>query len=242
MSSPRVRLLAACAVLSGLVVVGVLGVALQRSPATTAATAAHCLDRSALARFQLARSEADLRAVFGPAESPCRPLVVDALVATQRADFRALIPAYTLFFIAAALALAGRRSVWTRLAVAATVVAATANVLEDRVQLQILRSVEDGAGLLVPLVIWTLTKFAAFAVCAAALGGWALTHLAGNRAARRLGLVVGLVWLVPVPATLLGALDPHRLGLLMAGAFFLFALTLFGATAGVLVRPGWAKG
>src|SRR5262249_49191737 len=141
---------------------------------TRAATAAHCIDRAALARFQLARSLDDPWSVFGPADSPCRPLVVRALAGTQPADLHGLIPAFVVFFIAAALALAGPRSRWAWVAIAATMVAGAANVIEDEYQLQVFGSVEDATGFRAPLHIATLTKFFALAVCGAAIGIWAL--------------------------------------------------------------------
>ena len=79
MSTATVRLLCVCSLTSAVVLVWILGVALQTSPETTAAAAAHCLDRAALAKFQLARTVDDLVGVFGPADSQCRPLVSRAL-------------------------------------------------------------------------------------------------------------------------------------------------------------------
>jgi hypothetical protein len=229
-----IRILAICSLIAGLVVVWVLGVALQSSPETTAATAAQCIDRSALARFQLARSTDDLLAVFGPPDSPCRPLVHDALEATQRADLHGLIPAYALFFIAGGFALAGPRSRWTWVATIATLVAAVANVIEDSIQLAIIQSVDQAAGLLAPLEIATQSKFTGLAVCASAFGAWAL-----GRRDRRWPLAV--VGLLPLPATLIAALDPQRLGFLMAITFLVFAVALFGTEFYVLMRPQWAK-
>jgi hypothetical protein len=249
-----VRSLAAGALLAGLLVVWVLGIALQRSPATTAATAAHCLDRQALARFQLARSTDDLLAVFGPPASPCRPLAVDALAATQHADFQVLIPAYTVFFLAAALALAGSRGRWAWLAIIAALVAATANGIEDGIQLRLIESMRppqpgppaesvgsvgsagslDGAAaLLAPLTVATLTKFTAFAVYAALVGIWAL----GRPHRGWPEWLLGLCGLLPLPATLVGAVAPQRLGFVMALTFLVFAIVLAGTLVRVLVRP-----
>jgi hypothetical protein len=240
-----VRGLAACALLAGLVVVWVLGIALQRSPATTAATAAHCLDRQALAQFQLARSPDDLVAVFGPAGSPCRPLAVDALAATQHADFVALIPAYTVFFVAAALALAGARDRWTWLAVAVALVAAAANMVEDGIQLRIIESVQStqpgpSGG-----------SFDAAAVWLGSLNDGHADQVRRSRGVRRAGgdvgraaprrgwpeWLLGLGGLLPLPAMLVAALDPHRLGFLMALTFLLFAVVLFDMLVRLLLRP-----
>jgi hypothetical protein len=215
---------------SAVILVWILGVALQTSPETTAAATAHCLDRTALARFQLARSVDDLVDVFGPADSPCRPLVSRALEATQRADFQGLIPAYTVFFTTAAVALAGVRRAWTLVAIVATLVAAAANVIEDRIQLMIIQSVEQAGPLLPPLEIATLTKFAALAVCAAAFAGWAL-----DQKQKKWPLFVG--GLLPLPATLASAPDPQRLGFLMALTFLLFAGVLCAFVVVVTLRP-----
>jgi hypothetical protein len=127
-SPTKTRILAVCSIASALVVVWMPAIALQRSPDTHAATAAQCLDRAALALFQFARSNDDLLAVFRPADSPCRPLIVEALEATQQADLHVLILAYSIFFIAAALALAGPSSRWAWSVSAATLVAAAANI------------------------------------------------------------------------------------------------------------------
>lgn len=235
MSTTKIRVLAACSLISALIVVLILGIGLQTSAETTAAVSAHCIDRTALARFQLARSTDDLLAVFGTADSPCRPLVVKALGATQHADLQGLIPAYATFFITGALALGGLRRMWTRVAIVATLLAAAANVIEDSIQLTIIQSIEGASAWLAPLEIATLTKFMGLAVCAAAFGLWALKRPDKRRAP-------GVAGLLPLPATIVSALDPQHLGFLMAITFLVFAVVLFGTMLLVVIRPAWTSG
>jgi hypothetical protein len=230
MSTITLRVLGICSLMSAVILVWILGVALQTSPETTAAATAHCLDRAALAKFQLARTVDDLVAVLGPADSPCRPLASRALEATQRADFQGLIPAYTVFFTTAAVALAGVRRVWTLVAIVATLVAAAANLIEDRIQLMIIQSVEQAGPLLPPLEIATLAKFLALAVCAAAFAGWAL-----DQEGKKWPLPVA--GLLPLPATLVSAADPQRLGFLMTLTFLLFAVVLCAFVVLVTLHP-----
>jgi hypothetical protein len=98
-------------------------------------------------------------------------------------------------------------------------------------------SFDAAAGWLAPLTIATLTKFAALAVYAALVDMWALRRPSRGWSEWLLGLA-----LLALPATLVGAVDPHRLGFLMALTFLLFAMVLFGVLMGVVMRPAWALG
>ncbi len=90
-----------------------------------------CAKNEAVLLFELARTQADLDAVFGPAGSDCRPKVIAALDAVNTIDVWLFIPAYTAFVAFAALFLSGgegRPFAWGAIALA--IVAAGADYVE----------------------------------------------------------------------------------------------------------------
>lgn len=90
-----------------------------------------CAKSEAVLLFELARSHADLEAVFGPVGSECRPKVIAALDAVNTVDVWLFIPAYTAFVAFAALFLSGgelRPFAWG--AIAFAIVAAGADYIE----------------------------------------------------------------------------------------------------------------
>jgi hypothetical protein len=93
--------------------------------------AAGCASDRAVLLFELARTQTDLDAVFGPAGSDCRPKVIAAMDAVNTIDVWFFIPIYTLFVSAAALFLSGgalRPLAWGAIALA--VVAAGMDYVE----------------------------------------------------------------------------------------------------------------
>ncbi len=66
-----------------------------------------CTENEAILLFELARTQADLDAVFGPVGSECRPKVIAALDAVNTIDVWVFIPAYTSFAAFAAMFLSG---------------------------------------------------------------------------------------------------------------------------------------
>lgn len=85
------------------------------------AAAAVCGKADAVLWFEVARSQADLDSLFGPAGGDCRPSLIAAMDAVNTIDVWAFIPAYTAFVSFAAMFLAGgvlRPFAWAAIAVA----------------------------------------------------------------------------------------------------------------------------
>jgi hypothetical protein len=87
-----------------------------------------CLPGDAVIRFEFARSQPDLEAIFGPPSDVCRAQRIAALDAVNTIDVWVFIPAYTAFVSFAALFLSG--GTLTRLAWAAIAVAVVAAALD----------------------------------------------------------------------------------------------------------------
>lgn len=86
-----------------------------------------CTKSEAILLFELARTQADLDAVFGPIGSDCRPKVIAALDAVNTIDVWLFIPAYTAFVAFAAMFLSGgvlRPLTWAAIAFAFVALAA----------------------------------------------------------------------------------------------------------------------
>jgi hypothetical protein len=83
-----------------------------------------CMTDGAVLRYEFARSQQDLAAIFGPAGDACRDARIAALDAVNTVDVWIFIPAYTAFVSFAALFLSGGRL--TRLAWGAICVAVVA--------------------------------------------------------------------------------------------------------------------
>lgn len=69
----------------------------------------------AVIRYELARTDADVRAIFGAPDDPARPLKVAAMDALNRLDLRAFVPAYVGFLVCAAFFAGGfgrMRAAW----------------------------------------------------------------------------------------------------------------------------------
>jgi hypothetical protein len=101
----------------------------QSLPEVKAAGA--CAKNEAVLLFELARTQADLDAVFGAPGSACRSKLIAALDAVNTIDVRLFIPAYTAFIAFAALFLSGGKLhplAWGAIALA--VVAAVADYVE----------------------------------------------------------------------------------------------------------------
>jgi hypothetical protein len=136
--------------------------------------------------FQLARTTADIEAVFGRAGDPCRTGMVAALDLANKVDLIAFIGMYSGFLACFFLAL--RRSGFAGLAgvgLVAAAVACVSDVLETSTQLYITSSLPGPVTSLVLLTIGSTLKFlgiAGAAVCAGAamlVRGRILGRLAG---------------------------------------------------------------
>jgi hypothetical protein len=100
----RTRLWATLTAVAGVVALGVV-FAFRILPEVKEAGA--CAANDAVLRFELARTPADLEAIFGPAGGDCRAKVVAAMDAINTLDVAVFIPAYTAFVALAALFLTG---------------------------------------------------------------------------------------------------------------------------------------
>jgi hypothetical protein len=122
------RLAAIATALAGVVTLGVV-FAFQTLPEVTAAGG--CMPDQAVLLFEVARTAADLEAVFGPADGVCRAKVVAAMDAINTLDVWVFIPAYTAFVSFAALFLSsGRVSALTVAAIGMAVSALRCDYLE----------------------------------------------------------------------------------------------------------------
>jgi hypothetical protein len=104
--------------LAGIAALGTFAI-FQNLPEVKAAGA--CAKNEAILLFELARTHADLDAVFGPIGSDCRPKVIAALDAVNTVDVWLFIPAYTAFVVFAAMFLSGgelRPLTWAAIAAA----------------------------------------------------------------------------------------------------------------------------
>jgi hypothetical protein len=143
---------------------------------------------SALLSFQLARTPADIEAVFGPANAPCRAAMVTAMDRANRVDLTAFIGTYSAFLACFFLALGhGRTRPAARLGLVAVAATAAFDVLETATQLHVTGAL-PGTGLsLTLLAIGSRGKFLGLAlvsVCA----GWAML-VRGRTVARLAGVV-----------------------------------------------------
>ena len=113
------RLWATLTAVAGVATLGVV-VWFQSLPEVKAALEV-CEKKDALLWFEVARTQADLDAVFGPIDGPCRPKLITAMDAVNTIDVWAFIPAYTAFVSFAAMFLSGgvlRPFAWAAIAFA----------------------------------------------------------------------------------------------------------------------------
>lgn len=197
----------------------VLFVVFAMLPAMRAA--AECLPAGSVVQFELARSVADLVAIFGPADSACRPLAVAGMDAVNTLDVWAFIPTYTLFCMASAMYVArGEPRLLAFCAIAAAAGAAAGDYVETTALLQITQRLDDPGALLQQLQIGAWSKFALLAAHAFFLAG-----VCWNDAKRR--PILGLLLLLPALGTAAAWIDHARYANLMNTGFALAWIGLF---------------
>jgi hypothetical protein len=210
-ANPPVRLWAALTSLAGIATLAITVAFTQLGPVKAAGS---CAPEGAVIQFELARTPAELIAIFHPAGDPCRPKVVAAMDAVNHLDVAAYIPAYAAFGIFAAGFLAA--GAWRRpLALAAMAAAAAAlagDYLETLNLLKISQAVDDPGGLLALSSTGAWIKFAMLALNALLLSGLCLTTEPRRR------ILAGLL-VLPTAGVILLAADPKFAGLLNL-AFF----------------------
>jgi len=150
--------------------------------------------------YQLARTTADIEAIFGQQDDPCRAAMVAVLDLANKVDLVAFIAVYSGFFASFFLALmrSGNTGI-AKLGFVAVVFTLVCDVLETSVQLYITSSLPGSASSLVLLTIGNTGKFLGLSVIGVCAGaamlarGGLLGRLAGAAClAGGLMVVVGL--------------------------------------------------
>lgn len=224
----------ALATLFGLATLGFV-VWFTRNVPTASCTGALPPGVTALGAYQMARTPADIEAVFGPPGDPCRATMVAALDRANTADLFGFIATYGGFlaFVLLALARAGGGSV-THMGLVALAAGLGFDVLETATQLRLTHELPGSAAALTALAIGSVGKFAALAIatlCAglgmiardgvasriagllcmagAALGAVGLAY---ESARGLLGLGNGVAWLVMLVYAFIAAIRGTRAG------------------------------
>lgn len=184
------RFWAIAAALTGL---GVLGLFAAFAMLPEAKAAAACLPPGSVVQFELARSAADLYAIFGPPGAACHDLSKAAMDAVNALDVRAFIPTYTLFCICSALFLSrGALNPLALAAIASAFAALAADYLETFTLLQLTRTLDDASALLGQLQLGAWGKFGALVMHAFFCAG--LCFFEGKRRP-----ILGTLLLLPLP-------------------------------------------
>jgi hypothetical protein len=212
MDNATVRLWAALTSLAGIVTLAVTVAFTQLGPVITAGA---CAPPGAVIQFELARTPADLIAIFHEPADPCRPKVVAAMDAVNHLDVLAYIPAYTAFGIFAAGFLSA--GAWRRPlalgAIAAAVAALAGDYLETLNLLKISQVVDNPGGLLALSTTGAWIKFAMLALNALLLAGLCLTVTPKRR------ILAGLL-VLPTLGVIALAVDAAKFAGLLNLAFF----------------------
>lgn len=154
--------------------------------------------------FELARSEADLFALFGDAPGPCRDAMIRAMDVTNVGDLLVFMPTYGLFLLAALRMLArsrGEASAGSALVAAVLV----GDALENACLLALTPDLDPGSWALALLPWATGLKWLLLAATSALAAAW----LAREGTASKVGAALSLA----APLTVALALwDPSRFG------------------------------
>jgi len=187
--------------------------------------------------YQLARTTADIEAIFGQQDDPCRAAMVAVLDLANKVDLVAFIAVYSGFFASFFLALmrSGNTGI-AKLGFVAVVFTLVCDVLETSVQLYITSSLPGSASSLVLLTIGNTGKFlglSVIGVCAGAacLAGGLMVVVGLNYylADRALPIGNALIALMILIYAALAAL--RRTGGVMTTMPFFFALLLLASPA-----------
>jgi hypothetical protein len=206
MSTTNSRLWPVLTALAGL---GSLAITVAFRMLDAVKAAGACMTDGSVIAFEFADTPAKLAAVFG--SEACTPLVIAGMDAVNRLDIAAYIPAYTAFAICAAIWLAGRA--WAPLAlaaIAAALVACTADLIETITLLQITKDLVGAEPMLPRAAAAAWTKFFALAVHALVLA-----VICMRASPRR--LILGGLLVLPIVGATLAWLDQSRTGLMTLG-------------------------
>ncbi len=155
--------------------------------------------------FELARSAADLQAIFGTAPGACRTAIAARMDLINWIDSFAFIPAYGGFLIFFLLGLRERSPRLANIALVITIIACLADYAENTCLFHLSADPDASSPWLAALPWATGVKWVGLGV-SAALTGLALAMRGG----------VNLIALIPcfisLVATVLAMIDPHRFG------------------------------
>jgi len=184
---------------------------------------------TALGAYQMARTPADVEAVFGPASDPCRGSMVAALDRADRVDLFGFIPTYgafLAFFFLAMMRTGGGAA--ARMGFAALAVGLAFDVLETVTQLRLTRELPGSGAALTALAVGSRGKFAALAL-AAICAGLAMVVRGGVA-----GRVAGVVCTTGAALGVIALVDPSARGLLtLANAVAWLVILLYVIVAAI---------
>jgi len=190
---------------------------------------------SALLEFQMARTPADMEAVFGREGDPCRAGMVAALDRANTVDLSGFIATYGAFLVCFLLAMmrAGGGAA-ARVGLVAAVAGLALDVLETTAQLRLTRELPGSAGALQALAIGSTGKYAALSVTSLCAG---IAMIARRGLA---GILAGVVCIVAAGAALVGLVDPASRAFLGTGTGIAWTVMLLYAV-GALLRGDRAR-
>jgi hypothetical protein len=186
---------------------------------------------TALLAFQMARTPADMEAVFGRDGDPCRPGMVAALDRANTVDLYGFIWTYGAFLLCFLLAI-GRRGGGpaARLGIVALVAGLGLDVLETASQLRLTGELPGTASALQALAIGSTGKYIALSVVTLCAG---VAMVARGRICGRLA---GIACVAGSVAAVVGLLAPSHRALLTTGTAIAWVVILVYAAVSLLWR------
>ena len=190
---------------------------------------------TALLAFQMARTPADMEAVFGREGDPCRPGMVAALDRANTVDLYGFIWTYGAFLLCFLLAIdRGGGGAAARLGIVALVAVLGFDVLETATQLRLTGELPGTASALRALAIGSTGKYIALSVVTLC-SGVAMVVRGGI-----CGRLAGIACIAGSGAAVVGLLQPSHRALLTTGAAIAWVVILVYAVVSLL-RPGRAR-
>jgi hypothetical protein len=187
---------------------------------------------SALLAYQLARSPADIEAVFGPVGDPCRAAMIVAMDRANTVDLVGFIATYgaflAFFFVALLRSGAGAAA---RVGLVAVAAAIAFDILETATQLYITGGLPGSAASLTLLALGSTGKFLALALVCACAGLAMIAH------GRMPGRLAGAACLAGGLLVVLGLASSSSRTLLSAGNALAWIVMLLYATASAARPP-----
>jgi hypothetical protein len=184
---------------------------------------------TALLAFQMARTPADMEAVFGREGDPCRPGMVEALDRANTVDLYVFIWTYGAFLLCFLLAIGrGGGGPAARLGIVALVAGLGFDVLETATQLRLTGELPGTASALLALAIGSTGKYIALSLVTLCAGVAMMTR--GGIC----GTLAGLACIAGSGAAFVGLLQPSSRRLLTAGTAIGWVVMLVYAAVSLL--------